>query len=146
MRTTPSDDSPADAAPAKFTPRRRRLRKRWIILAALCALAVISGWLILRDEPLAVMKLPDGSSFTIHKLTYGTTHSYHAEPAALTPVELWLNQRLARFGRQLMQTHSAGSFSNGPGNSVCLWHSCNWSQPANDATPHHRGAHRPVGG
>ncbi len=138
MTTAPQDNAPADAASSATanSPPRRRLRKRWIILATFCALVATSGWLILRDEPLAVMKLPDGRTFTIHKLTYGREHSYHGLPAALTPVELWLNRQLARFGRQIMQTHSAGSFSNGPENSVCVWHSFDWARQANDSSPH----------
>ena len=140
MTTTPQDNGPADAASENSatsnSPPRRRLRKRWIILATLCALVVTSVWLILRDEPLAVMKLPDGRTFTIHKLTYGREHSYHAPPAALTPVEVWLNRQLTRFGRQISQSSSGGQFLTG-GNttSVAVWHSFDWSKPANESTP-----------
>lgn len=139
MTTAPQDNAPADAARSATanSPPRRRLRKRWIILGSLLALMGTSIWLILRDEPLAVMKLPDGRTFTIHKLTYGTHHSYHAQATALTTVELWLNRQLARFGRQIFLLYSNSSFSTG-GNasSVVVWHSFDWSKPTNESTPH----------
>lgn len=140
MTTTPQDNMPADAASENSatanSPPRRRLRKRWIILATLLALVGTSVWWILRDEPLAVMKLPDGRTFTIHKLTYGKEHSFHPQPAALTPVEVWLNRQLARFGRQINASQRAGRFTSGrDSTSVAVWHSFDWSKPATASTP-----------
>ena len=116
------------------SPPRRRLRKRWILLATFLAIPLFAGWMIFREVPLAVMCLPDGRSFTIHKLTYGTEHHYRAAPAALTPAEAWVNQWLERIGRQIVVSHGGGNFSNYTP-SVAVWHSFDWSNKTPESTP-----------
>ena len=119
------------------SPPRRRLRKRWIVLALFVALPLLGSWLIFREQPLAVMRLPDGRTFTIHKLTYGIEHRYRTDGAALTPVELWLNRWLARIGRQIQASFSGGGFNTGGNESVALWHSFDWAKKAPETTPSH---------
>ena len=131
MTTTPPVAEPA------ASPPRRRLRKRWIVLALFVALPLLGGWLIFREQPLAVMRLPDGRTFTIHKLTYGIEHDYRPQGAALTPVELWLNQWLARVGRRIEVSYSGGRFNTGGSESVALWHSFDWSKKTPETTPSH---------
>ncbi len=127
--------TPPVAEPALSTPRRR-LKKRWLVLALFVALPLIAGWLIFRDPPLAVMHLPDGRTFTIHKLTYGKEHHYRSEPA-LTQVETWMNQWLARVGRQIAVSFSGGGGFGNSSESVCLWHSFDWTSKTPETTPSH---------
>ena len=125
--------NPASSTPEPLRPRRR-LRKRWIILVVLCGAILFGGWLIFREETVAVLRLPDGRRFTIHRITYGTEHHWGSR-AALTPVETWLNQWLARIGRNITAYTIAGTSIRTTDNCTCFWHSFDWSQRDLETTP-----------
>ena len=125
--------NPASSTPEPVRPRRR-LRKRWIILAVLCGAILFGGWLIFREEAVAVLRLPDGRRFTIHRVTYGKEHHW-GSPAALTAAEIWLNRWLARIGRNICTYTIGGTHLDSTDNGTCFWHSFDWSQRDVESTP-----------
>ena len=68
------------------------LRKRWMVVAGIIGFLWLAGWFVFRERSLAVLRLPNGQKFTVHKLTYGTDHRYWGKPTPLTAVEKWANR------------------------------------------------------
>ncbi len=114
---------------------RRRLRKRWIFVAAIFGFLWLAGWLVFRERSLAVLRLPNGQRFTVHKLTYGTDHCYWGTPTPLTAVENWANSWLSRIGRQIDAMNPTGTFRTEVPTLV-LWHTFDWKQKDSNSMPH----------
>ena len=118
------------------SPAPRTSPKRWFLLATLSGFSLFAFWLVFRDRSLAVIALPDGQRFVIHKLTFGKDHEYWGKSVGLTSAEIWANQWLARIGRQISPTFSSGGQHLTTTPTVALWHSFDWTKKDSLSTPY----------
>ena len=114
---------------------QRGLRKRWITLLVICVCLVSLGIWLFQESSVAVVKLPDGRTFNIHKTTLGKQHAYHKASTGLTSAEIWVNKWLVRVGREIIASSRNVAFlSTSP--TICFWHSFSWSDKESESAPH----------
>jgi len=107
-----------------------------MVVAGIIGFLWLAGWFVFRERSLAVLRLPNGQKFTVHKLTYGTDHRYWGKPTPLTAVEKWANSLLNRIGREISaESPTGGAFGTGEPN-LGLWHTFDWEQKDSDSMPH----------
>ncbi|WP_397568732.1 hypothetical protein [Schlesneria sp. T3-172] len=112
---------------------RRRWRKR-IFLIVGCGCLLLLGREMMWERPLAIIRLPEGSQFTIHKTTVGKEHSYYKAPWGLTSAEIWANKWLTRVNRQIaVSNRNIVSRTTLP--MILFWHTFDWSRQVSEATP-----------